>query len=120
MTWNKKRKKRQPGKNKDCSLSKKLREDGKTSDEFEVMLHSLSLEEVIGLKLELAAKSAGSMFYGMSIWKSVPTIARDAVLKYAYSATRTKAEAARFLGVNLEDFKKLLKKYRTEEYFDLK
>ena len=38
------------------SLSRELRKNGKTTEEFEVMLNSLSLEEVIGLKLELATR----------------------------------------------------------------
>ena len=42
---------------------------------------------------------------------------KDAILKYSLSATRSKKEAARFLGINLENFKKLIKKYDTESYF---
>ena len=53
------KKKRNQGKNKYYSLSNKLRKDNKSHDEFEVMLNNLSLEEIIGLKLELAARSVG-------------------------------------------------------------
>ena len=47
-----KKKKKLSGKNRYYSLKKKLRRENKITDEFEVMLNSLSLEEVIGLKLE--------------------------------------------------------------------
>ena len=38
------------------------------------------------------------------------------MLKYALSATRTKGEAMRLLGLVPKDFKRLEKKFNTEEY----
>ena len=66
MSWKKKRK-TQEGKNKYYSLSNKLKKESRSHDEFEVMLNNLSLEEIIGLKLELAAKAAGGYLYGIPI-----------------------------------------------------
>tara|TARA_B100000519_G_scaffold58840_1_gene49252 strand:+ start:85 stop:453 length:369 start_codon:yes stop_codon:yes gene_type:complete len=117
MSW-KKKKKVQEGKNKYYSLSNKLKKESRSHDEFEVMLNNLSLEEIIGLKLELAARSVGNMLYGLPILTSLPYITRDAILKYSLSATRSKKEAARFLGINLDHLKKLLKKHDTESYFE--
>ena len=116
MSWKKKRK-AQEGKNKYYSLSNKLKKESRSHDEFEVMLNNLSLEEIIGLKLELAAKAAGGYLYGIPIFSSIPYLVKDAILKYALSATRSKREAARFLGIKLDHFKKLIKKYNTESYF---
>ena len=113
-----KRKNRTQGKNKNHSLSKKLKQDKKITEEFEVMMNNLSLEELIGLKLELAAKAAGGVLYGIPIWSAMPNITKDAILKYAYSATQSKMEAARFLGINKVRFNKLLKQYKTENYFE--
>ena len=112
-----KKKKKLSGKNRYYYLKKKLKRENKITDEFEVMLNSLSLEEIIGLKLELAADVVGGKLYGVPIWKTMPTITKDAVLKYAYSAARTKREAARFLGLNLAQFSDLIKKYHMESYF---
>jgi len=106
------------GRNKNYSISKKLRKDGKTSIEFEVMLNNLSLEEVVALKLELATKPIGSKLYGFKIWNSLSDIIRDATLKYALSATKTKAESMRFLGLSLSSYKKFLKKYQIDDYFE--
>jgi hypothetical protein len=47
MSWKKQR--RLQGRNKYYSLSKKLRREKKSNDQFEVMLSQLTLEEVIGL-----------------------------------------------------------------------
>ena len=107
MTWNKKKAR---GKNTRYSLVKKLRAEDKSTEEFEIMLNTLSLEEIIGLKLELASKVFGGKSYGLPIWKSMKEIVQDAVLKYALSACRTKREAARFLGMKRQNFNNLLKK----------
>tara|TARA_B100000073_G_scaffold242767_1_gene203665 strand:+ start:348 stop:713 length:366 start_codon:yes stop_codon:yes gene_type:complete len=105
------------GKNLYYSISKKLQKDKKINDEFEIMINSLSLEEVIALKLELSTRSLRGKFYGFPIWKSLPELTRDAVLKYALSATRSKKEAARFLGITVSELNKNLKQYGTESFF---
>jgi len=115
VNW--KRKRNYNGKNKNYSISKKLRKDRKSNEEFEIMLASLTLEEVIALKLELATKSISNRMYGFPIWHSLHNIVQDAVFKYAYSATRTKAEAMRFLGLQENWFHKLQKKYGIDDYF---
>ena len=121
MSWNNKRK--PYGANKNYSVIRKLRNDGKTNEKFEIMMGSLSLEELIALKLELASKTVGGKLYGLPLWYSLPDIVKDAVLKYALSAcktkrdARTKMEAARFLGVNKEYFYKLMKKYDADSFF---
>ena len=96
------------------SISRKLRQDKKTSDEFEVMLNQLTLEELIALKLELAAKAVKGKIHGIPLWKKMPEIAKDAVFKYAVSATKTKTEAAKFLGINISTFNQLSNRYHIE------
>ena len=111
--------KRNEGRNRYYSISSKLKRENKSSEEFEILFNSLSLEEVIGLKLELASKSSfNGKLYGVPIWNSIPSIVKDAVLKYALSATRSKREAARFLGLNEFAMKRLINKYRIDSYFE--
>ena len=105
------------GKNHTYSISKKLQKDKRTTDEFEIMINSLTLEEVIALKLELSTRSLRGKFYGFPIWKSLPELTRDAVLKYALSATQSKKEAARFLGISVSELNKNLKIYKTDSFF---
>ena len=81
------------------------------------MLSSLTLEEIIGLRLELAAKSVNYKLYGMNLWHAITDITREGVLKYTYSAARTKGEMASFLGLDKATLKKLLKKYNVTNYF---
>ena len=100
------------------SITNKLKSQEKITDDFEVMLSSLTFEELIGLRLELAAKSVNNKLYGFKLWHSIPNIVRDAILKYVYSASRTKAEAAAFLGISKNEYSRLLKKYEIKDYFN--
>ena len=113
-----KRKKKPYGKNTNYSISKKLRKDKDITEEFEILLNSLSLEEIIALKLELGAKCINNKLYGLPIWKGANHIIKEALIKTAVSITRTKGEAARFLGLNRAYFAELVKKYDVDGYFE--
>jgi len=99
------------------SISNKLRSEGKSSEKFELMLSSLTMEEIIGLRLELAAKAVNYKLYGANLWHAIPDMVKDGVLKYVFSAARTKGEMASFLGLDRSVLKKLLKKYKVTNYF---
>tara|TARA_A100001391_G_scaffold143729_1_gene101445 strand:+ start:1682 stop:2038 length:357 start_codon:yes stop_codon:yes gene_type:complete len=116
--WESKRSRFKRPNQKYYSISNKLRTENKINERFEVMMSSLTLEEIIALRLELAAKSVNFKLYGLNIWHSIPDIVRDAVLKYTYSAARTKGEMASFLGLDKSSLKKLLKKYNITNYFE--
>ena len=117
MTWIK-RKRIYKGQTENYSLIRKLKKENKINNELEIMFNQLSLEEVIGIKLELASKAAGNSLYGLPIWYSLKNIVQEAVIKYAVSATRTKGEAARLLGLTPLYFRDLFKKYKVDNYFE--
>ena len=94
------------GKNSNFSISRKLKLDGKISEEFEVMLNNLSLEEMISLKLELASKVMRGKLFGFPIIKAMPNIVRDALITFALSATKNLSEAASLLGITIQELKK--------------
>ena len=116
MSWKRRRKSR--GRNTYYSLSKKLRQDKKINESFLVMLNNLSLEEVIGLKMEMSGKVVNNRLYGLPLWNNLTEIVKDAILKYTYSATRTQWEAMRFLGLTEQTFANLKKKYNPVSYFE--
>ena len=113
MTW-KKRKRIHKGKNDSYSVVRKLRNENKSDDTFEVKVNNLSLEELIALKLELSSNDVGGTLFGLPLWTSMPDIVRDGLLRYALSATRTKGEAMRLLGLTSKDYKKLVDKFKPE------
>jgi len=100
------------------SISKKLKRDKKITEEFEVMLNNLSLEEIIALKLELASKIIKGKLYGLNIYNNLPVIAKDAAVKYAFSACRTKAAAAAMLGISYRRLMQLQKEYNYSSFFE--
>ena len=118
MAWERKltgNRRRKPTRN--YSIVRKLRKNGQITEEFEVMLNSLTLEDIIALKLELANRAAGGYLYGLPIWHAMPTIIKESVFKFAVTAARTKKEAMRFLGLNVATYNKLYKKYDIDLYF---
>lgn len=116
MVWL--RKKRIQGKHEHYSLSKKLKREGKVSEQFEIMLNSLTLEELIGLKIELAVKAANTPIYGLPLWRKMIDISKNALLMYAISATRSYREASRLLGIDKHDFRRYCKEYGVFSYFE--
>lgn len=115
-----KKKKRVYGKNKNYSVINKLIADEKINDRFLVTLNQLSLEEVIAVKLEMAAKASGGDIFGIPIWRSLREISKDAALKLAITISRTQADAASFLGINIITLIKYLQEYKTKSYFEEK
>ena len=105
------------GKYYNYSIAKALKFAGKTSEEFEIMLANLTLEEIIALKLEISAKVINNKLYGFDLWKAVPRLARDAVLKFAVSASQTQQDACRILGIKPAELRKLKETYDIENYF---
>mgnify|MGYP003659587114 CR=1 FL=1 len=86
-------------------------------EKFEIVLSTLTLEDIIGLRLEIAARSVNYKLYGLDVWNSLQDIVKDGVLKYVYSAARTQGEMASFLGVSKTTLKRLLRKHKVTNYF---
>jgi hypothetical protein len=117
LVWSKKRPKYVRPDKGHYSISSKLRSENKTNDEFEVMVASLTLEEIIALKLEISARAVNHKLYGFDLWKKIPAIAKEAVFNYAYSGTRTKNELAAFLGISMGSVERLLQRNRVADFF---
>jgi hypothetical protein len=99
------------------SLLDVLRQEKKITEEFEIILNNLSLEDIIALKLDLSCRTQKSPVYGIPIWKNLDKVVKDAVLKFAVSTTQTPSEAARVLGLRLIQLKKVMKQYNLWQYF---
>lgn len=97
------------------SLANSLRSQNKSNPEFEFMINNLTLEELIGLKLELSGRMLNGKLAGMKLWRSIPMIARQAMVSFANSCTNTRYDAATLLGVSIEFYiNNILKKYKIE------
>lgn len=104
-------------KTKYASVVAKLKNENKLNDDTLVAISSLSIEDVIALKFELSAALTKNRLYGFDIWKRSNYIIKESILKFAISATNSKKDAARFLGLTYAEFKRVLKVYKVNEYF---
>ena len=97
--------------NKDYNLRRILLKQGKIDNSFLEKIKLLTLEDIIFLKLQSAAESLKGKLYNFPILKFSQDICREAVVKYALSATQTKREACMILGLTKADFNRYVKKY---------
>ena len=100
------------------SIITKLRDQNKLNDSLLVLISNLTLEDLIAIKLELSCDLINNRLYGVDIWRNSNKITHEAILKFAISTTKSKKDAARFLDLTYVEFKKLLRKYEVEEYFE--
>ena len=101
----------------DLSLSRKLREDQKSNEAFEIMLSALTLEELIGLKLECASRLSNGKLYGFNLWSNIVNITKEALYNAVISVANTNKEACRILGISEQTLKSLKRKYKIEEEY---
>ena len=93
----------------DLSFSHKLRSQQKSNEAFEIMLSALTLEEIIGLKLECASRLTNGKLYGFNLWSNVVETTKEALYNAVVSITSTNREATRILGISGQTFKSLKK-----------
>ena len=99
------------------SIINKLTHEGVVSQDLLVLINNLTLEDLIAIKLELSCALVKNKLYGIDFWSNSCYIIREALLKFAISASRSKKDAARFLGLDLRQFNTQYKKYNIESYF---
>ena len=99
------------------SIIKNLKDQNKINDNILSCISSLSIEDLIAIKLELSANFLNNRLYGFDIWRNSGYIVKEALLKFAISTTNSKKDAARFLGLTYREFGRISKKYKVEKYF---
>jgi hypothetical protein len=97
------------------NISDKLKLEKKINEEFEVMLSGLTLEELIGLKIEVSARRLKGKLYGIDLYNAMAKIAKAAAFDYAYNFCRSDESAASLLGMNLHTFNLLRTKYNKKK-----
>lgn len=99
------------------SIILKLCQRGFLNDSILTNINNLSLEDLIAIKLELSSNNLNNRLYGFDMWRNTSYIVKEALLKFAISTTNSKKDAARFLGLTYNEFKKVQAKYKVETYF---
>ena len=81
-------------------------------------IDSMSLEDLIAVKLELSARYINNKLYAFNLLSNTNRLVKEAIIKFAISATQSKMDAARFLGIDYEGLRKLVNEYDLQDYFD--
>lgn len=116
MSWQKKN--NRSFQKSEYSIIKKFKSEGKITSLDLNNINNIALEDLIAIKLELTTRYLCGKYYGMPLWRVTKLTVVDAMLKTALSISRSKKEAARFLGLDYSDFHKMLKKYKTKSFFE--
>ncbi|MBT5406000.1 MAG: hypothetical protein HOL23_00330 [Gammaproteobacteria bacterium] len=108
----KKRLRSYKGKYSKYSLRNKLLREKRINSDFEVILNSLTLEEIIAIKLELSSLYINNKLYNIPLYKSIKYIIKESLIIFALSASRTTKDAAGVLGVRERDLTEDIKKFK--------
>ena len=68
-------------KGKNRSFINLMKRERRINENFLNILSSLSLEEVIALKLETSIQQINNKLYNFPLWSAMPNITRDALLR---------------------------------------
>ena len=102
------------GRNYNYSLRNKLKREKRITDDFEVMIQNLSLEEIIAVKFELAASHINNKLFNFPVYRSLRYIVKEACLQFALSSTRTFDDAASFLGIRPGELRNEIKRFQID------
>ena len=94
------------------SLIKKLREERRSNEEFEVMLKHLTLEEMFSLRLELEDRSFKGNLSGYKMYFIIRDVISEGLIKFALDYKKTKRGAAKFLGLDKDTLERNMMKYK--------
>ena len=97
------------------SIISKLKDQNKLSDHMIACINNLTLEDLISVKLELSTNLLNHRLYGLDIWNKMPNITKEAVLNFSLAVTKNKTDAARFLGITQQNFRRACKTYKIEK-----
>ena len=100
--------------NENYDLKDNLLRDKKINQDFLDKIKLLTLEEIICLKLDASLLSLKGKLYGFPILKLIQNIAKDAVLNYSLSVSKSKKEAAMILGTTKSHLNRLIKQYNID------
>ena len=97
---------------KSYNIKKELLKEKKINKDFCNKLHSITIEDLIALKLELAAESVKGKLFGFPIKSFITNIINEALIKYSLSVTNSYREAGLLLGLTKSELYRYRKRYK--------
>ena len=93
------------------SYISELRSEGRINEDFLNTVSELKLEELIAVKLEMSSRITKGKLYNFPIWYTLPSICRDACMKFASRVCRSKSDMASLLGIPYNVFVQIYREY---------
>jgi len=84
-----------------------LLKENKISKEFILSISSLSLEEIIAIKLEISMKLWGGYLFNIPLWRNVAKIVKKALLIVTSQSSLTEREASSVLGLTKIEYESI-------------
>lgn len=103
--------------NKNYNLKNKLLKESKIDKQFLEKLSFITLEDLITLKLLVSTESLKGKIFNFPFLKYTTDICKEAIVRFALSASNNRKEASLILGMKKADFINYLREYNLlEEY----
>ena len=96
---------------KNYSKISELKSLNKIDDQFVFYIESLSLEDLLTIKIESMMKSINFKFFNFPLWRSMHTIVSEALINSIITVASNNSEAARLLGIDLKLYRNYLSKF---------
>ena len=81
------------------------------------MLSTLTLEELIALKLECSGRLTSGKLYGFNLWHNSVNIIKEALYNAVISLSNSNRESRRILGITEQTFNTLKHKYNIRDSY---
>ena len=101
---------------KNYSKISELKKMNKIDDQFVFYIETLTLEDIISVKIETVMRNLNFKFFSFPLWKSMHKIISEALITSVFNLSESNSEAARILGIDV----KLYKKYLAEFGYEIK
>lgn len=102
-------------KEKKSTLIHELKIKGRINEDFVNKIADLSLEEIITIKLETAARMMKGKLYGIPLWVNFPFVIRESLMEFVIRNCKTRRDMSDTLGVSYDRFVQLYRQYVNRE-----
>tara|TARA_Y100001937_G_scaffold112895_1_gene160982 strand:+ start:716 stop:1117 length:402 start_codon:yes stop_codon:yes gene_type:complete len=104
--------------NKNYNLKNKLLKESKIDKQFLEKLSFITLEDLITLKLLVSTESLKGKIFNFPFLKYTTDICKEAIVRFALSASNNRKEASLILGMKKADFINYLREYDLMEDYN--
>ena len=99
---------------KNYSKISELKSLNKIDDQFVFYIETLTLEDLISIKLETVMRNLNFKFFNFPLWKTTHKIVAEAMINSVITVAKNNSEAARILGLDLKQYRNYLSEFGYE------